>query len=64
MELKDAKLELPYKIQIMLLLAKLPPNMEVVAQKVATDGITDSTTFESIQKFTILSYEQYTTWCG
>ena len=64
MELKDAKLELPYKIWIMLLLAKLPPNMKVVAQKVATDGITDSITFESIQKFTILSYEQHTTWCG
>ena len=60
MELKDAKFELPIKAQIMLLLTKLPPNMEVVAQKVATDRIMDTTTFESIWKLTILSYEQYT----
>ena len=48
MELKDAKFELPTKIQIMLLLMKLPPNMEVVAQKVATDRIMDTIIFESI----------------
>ena len=48
MELKDAKFELPIKAQIMLLLTKLPPNMEVVAQKVATDRIMDTTTFGSI----------------
>ena len=47
-ELKDAKFELPTKTQIMPLLAKLPSNMEAVAQKVATDGITNTTTFESI----------------
>ena len=63
-ELKDTKFELPIKTQIMLLLAKLSPNMEVVAQKVATDGIMESTTFESIQKLMILSYKQYTTWHG
>ena len=48
MELKDAKFELPTKIQIMLLLMKLPPNIEVVAQKVATDRIMDTIIFESI----------------
>ena len=47
-ELKNTKFKLPTKTQIMLLLVKLPPNMEVVAQKVATDGITDTTTFKSI----------------
>ena len=62
MKLKNAKFELPIKIQSMLLLMKLPPNMEVVAQKVTTDGIMDSTTFESIWKLAILSYEQCTTW--
>ena len=56
-ELKDAKFELPTKTKIMLLLTKLPSNMEVVAQKVTTDRIIDTTT--SIQKLTILSYEQY-----
>ena len=61
MELKDTKFELPTKTQIMLLLVKLPPNMEVVAQKVATDRIMDTTTFESIWKLAILSYEQHTT---
>ena len=44
MELKDAKFKLSIKIQIMLLLAKLPPNMEVVAQKVAANGIMNTTT--------------------
>ena len=63
-ELKDAKFKLPTKIQIMLLLTKLSPNMEVAAQKVAMDGITNSTTFKSIQKLTILSYEQHTTQHG
>ena len=48
MELKDAKFEFPTKTQIMLLLAKLPPNMEIVAQKVTTDGIMDITTLKSI----------------
>ena len=56
-ELKDAKFELPTKTKVMLLLTKLPSNMEVVAQKVTTDRIIDTTT--SIQKLTILSYEQY-----
>ena len=36
---------------------KLPPNMEMVAQKVATDGITDSTTFKSTWKLAILPYK-------
>ena len=48
MELKDAKFKLPTKTQIMLLLMKLPPNIKVVAQKVATDGITDTIIFKSI----------------
>ena len=48
MKLKDTKFELLTKTQIMLLLAKLPPNMEVVAQKIAANGITDITTFKSI----------------
>ena len=64
MKLKDTKFKLPTKIQIMLLLTKLPSNMEVVAQKVATDRITDTTTFKSIWKLTIFSYEQHTTQCG
>ena len=63
-ELKNTKFKLPTKTQIMLHLVKLPPNMEVVAQKVATDGITDTTTFKSIQKLAILFYEQHTIWCG
>ena len=63
-ELMNAKFKLPTKTQIMLLLMKLPPNMEVVAQKVTTDGITDIMTFESIQKLAILSYKQHTIWCG
>ena len=57
MELKDTKFELPTKTQIMLLLIKLPPNMEMVAQKVATDRMMNITTFESIWELTILSYE-------
>ena len=64
MELKDIKFKLLTKTQIMLLLMKLPPNMEIVAQKVATNGIMDSTTFKSIWKLAILFYEQHTTWHG
>ena len=60
-ELKDAKFKLLIKTQIMLLLVKLPPNMEVIAQKVATNKIIDTTTFKSIWKLTIFSYEQHTT---
>ena len=63
MKLKDTKFELLTKTQIMLLLAKLPPNMEVVAQKIAANGITDITTFKSIWKLVILSYKQCTTQC-
>ena len=62
MKLKDTKFKLSTKIQIMLLFMKLSPNMEVIAQKVATDGIMDTTSLKSIQKLTILSYEQCTTW--
>ena len=59
-EFKDTKFKLLTKTQIMLLLTKLPLNMEVVAQKVVTDRIMDSTTFELIWKLTILSCEQCT----
>ena len=38
MELKDAKFKLSTKTRIMLLLVKLPPKIEVVAQKVAIMG--------------------------
>ena len=62
MKLKKAKFELPIKIQSMLLLMKLPPNMEVVAQKVTTNGIMDITIIESFWKLAILSYKQCTTW--
>ena len=63
-ELKDTKFELPIKTQIMLLLAKLLSNMEVVAQKVVTDRIMDTIIFKSIWKLTILSYKQCTIWHG
>ena len=63
-EFKDTKFKLLTKTQIMLLLTKLPLNMEVVVQKVVTDRIMDSTTFELIWKLTILSYEQCTSQHG
>ena len=61
-ELKDAKFKLLTKTQIMLFLAKLSSNMEVVAQKVTTNGIMDTTIIESFWKLAILSYKQCTTW--
>ena len=64
MELKDTKFKLPTKTQIMLLLTKLPPNMEVVVQKVTTNRIMDTMTFKSIWKLVIFSYEQHTTQHG
>ena len=64
-ELNNARFQLPTKTQIMLLLTKLHPNMEVVAWKVTTNRIMDTTTFRSIQKLIILLfYKQCTIWHG
>jgi len=56
--LAQMEFEIPPKIGVLLLMAKLPPSMENIAQELNRDDDFGDTTFEEVRRMILLSWEQ------